>query len=48
LVESKKFRDEIFAQIRDAFPGWIIEVELSELDLLHDLLVRGTIEWWDS
>jgi len=48
LIKSKKFRDEIFASIRDSFPGWVIEVELSKLDLLHDLLVGGTVERWDT
>ena len=48
MVKSKKFRDEIFALIRDTLPGWVIEVELSELDLLHDLLVRRSIERRDS
>jgi len=48
LVEGKKFRDEVFALVRDSFPGWVIEVELSELNLLHNFLVGGTIEWWDT
>jgi len=29
LIKSKKFRDEIFALIRNSFPGWVVEVELS-------------------
>jgi len=37
--------DEIFAVVGDVSPYGILEREFSELDFLHDFLIRRAIKW---
>jgi len=45
LIEGQELGNEIFALVRNRFPDWIVEIELSELNLFHNFLVWRTIKW---
>ena len=48
LVEGQKLSNEIFGLVGDSSPDWISEGELTALNLLHNFLIRGAVEWWDT
>lgn len=48
LVQREKLGDEIFGLVGNSSPNRVSEGELTLLNLLHDLLVTGTVEWWDT
>jgi len=48
LIKSQKLSDEIFGLGRDVSPDWISEGKFTRLDLFHDLLITGSIEWRDT
>ena len=43
-VVGEESTDEILAVLRDCLPDAVVEVELSLTDLLHDVLVRLSVE----
>lgn len=48
LVKSKKLRNKFLASIRDCFPGWIVKVEFTQFNFLHNFLIRRAVKWWDT
>lgn len=48
LIFCEQLCDEVFGLVRHLTPDSVLEGELAELDLLHDLLVRGAVEWRDT
>lgn len=45
LVFGEKLHDKVLCFIRHVAPYRILERELTQLDLLHYLLVRSSVEW---
>jgi len=48
LIKSQKLSNEIFSSSGDRSPDWIGKREFSRFNLLHDFLVGGSIERWDT
>ena len=48
LVFCQQVGDEILCLIRNISPDCVLERELAKLDLFHDLLVGGSVEWRDT
>jgi len=47
-VVSQKLGNEIFGTLADTVPNFVLKIELSNLNGLHDLLISTTIKWRDS
>jgi hypothetical protein len=47
-VVDQEFGNEVLSLVGNLTPAGIREVELAKLDLLHDLLIIGTVERWDT
>ena len=48
LVLGKQLADKVFCVLGDVCPYTILERELAQLHFFHNLLVSGTIKWWDA
>ena len=48
FIVGEELADEVLGLVRDVLPDFVLEVELSLSDLLHDVLIALTIEWWLS
>jgi len=48
FIVGEELADEVLGLVRDVLPDFVLEVELSLSDLLHDVLIALTIERWLS
>jgi len=48
LILGEELSDEVLGLVRNRVPDGVAEGELANLDLLHDLLIRGAIEGRDT